>query len=284
MFTTGHVGVPVAALMTGSNGEKIKDLNFGVLVEVQIDHGDGWPLVLSDPDGDVEIGFVNADFVNWDSITVGAPASTNDTSKPSTTGNKTYTSDPLELPVVRTQAKLGLMISELQVAWPALNETGARTMAAQYWTETQGGSNCYDWNFGNRKAWRSDQNHMFLRNVWECFDTAGGDAAIKAANGFARYATSDEINQHGWRCPNRVVVFAPPHTQCKFLAYASMQSAIADWCGYMKSKDGVLQLLNAGDTAGFAHALKLLKYYSASESNYAAGLASGRAAVDLGLA
>ena len=285
MFTTGHVSVLDATLNSEANGGDASPLAFGTPVEVVVDHGDGWPLVLANPDTTAEIGYVNADFVSWNapqtnpSPPAGAPSAA-----PTTAGQK-YTNDPLELPVVRTAAPIGPLVEELHAAWPELNEGGARTMAAQYWLETQGGQHCYDWNFGNRKAWRTDQCHMFLRNVWECIDAGKSDALIAAANGLARYATADEIKTHGWKCLSaRVVVFSPPHNMCRFLAYPSLSSAVADWCGYMKTKDGILDRLNAADVDGFAQILKAHNYYTSPQAVYAAGLSSGRVAIDHALA
>src|SRR5438046_2372829 len=104
-----------------------------------------------------------------------------------------------------------------------------RTMA-----ETGGGKYCFNWNLGNVKA-SANEPHMYLRNVWECDSQAGAEAQVARANGLARIATADEIKNHGWKCPHAVVVFDPPHPQCRFRAYSALQDGSQRWLSHHKA-------------------------------------------------
>jgi len=98
---------------------------------------------------------------------------------------------------------------------------------------------------------------------------------------------ADEIKKHGWKCPVATVVFEPPHGQCRFRAYASLQDGAKRWLGHhqrIAAKDaGYVTALNAGDIAAVAHALKVARYYTASETDYARNMTRTRAQIDKAL-
>jgi hypothetical protein len=167
--------------------------------------------------------------------------------------------------------------------WPDLSQTGARTLAAQFMAETAGGKYCFNWNLGNVKAGPNDP-HMYLHNVWEC-DTPGGAAIqVQNSNGLAHIALPEEIKQHGWRCAEAVVVFQPPHAQCRFRAYESLSVGAQLWLGHhqkiAKSNVDYVKAINAGDIPAVAHFLKLAHYYTAPEDAYASGMASQKKVID----
>ena len=147
----------------------------------------------------------------------------------------------------------------LLAAWPELTNNGARTLTAQFMAETGGGKYCFNWNLGNVKA-GANEPHMYLRNVWECDSQAGAEAQIARSNGLARIATDDEIRTHGWKCPQVVVVFNPPHPQCRFRAYGSLQEGSQRWLNHHKAiarnDSNFITALNAGDIAAVARALR----------------------------
>lgn len=196
---------------------------------------------------------------------------------------KKYTDNPNECVTTRTTPTAAAVVMMLQAAWSELTNNGARTLTAQFMAETGGGKYCFNWNLGNVKA-GSDEPHMYLANVWECDSQAGADAQVARAGGLARIATSDEIAAHGWKCPNVVVVFTPPHPQCRFRAYASLGDGAQRWLDHHKrissANPDFLTALNAGDVTAVAHALKTARYYTAAEVDYGRAMTRAKADVD----
>lgn len=202
------------------------------------------------------------------------------------TGGRKYTNNPNEVATRTTTPTPRQVVDMLLSNWSALTESGARTLTAQFMAETGGGKYCFNWNLGNVKASASDP-HMYLRNVWECDSQAGAEAQVAKANGLARIATAAEIKAHGWKCPNVTVLFDPPHPQCRFHAYASLQDGAQRWLGHhqriAKGNAGYVVALNAGDIGSVAHALKQARYYTAGEADYARSMTSTRAQIDQAL-
>ncbi len=213
----------------------------------------------------------------WTQVTI-------DTTYGSSTAGKKYTTSANEVPVQRTTPTAAQVVSALLFAWPdQLTNNGARTLAAQFMAETGNGRYCFNWNLGNVKSGATDQ-HMYLANVWECDTQAGADAKVARSSGQARIATADEIKTHGWKCPNAVVVFSPPHFQCRFRAYSSLADGAQHWVGNHKriaaTNPDFLTALNAGDVTAVAHALKVARYYTAAETDYARAMTRTKADVD----
>jgi hypothetical protein len=196
---------------------------------------------------------------------------------------KTYTDNPKEVPTKTTTPTASDVVSMLLLAWTDLTVNGARTLTAQFMAETGGGRYCFNWNLGNVKSGPNDL-HMYLRNVWECDTEAGAQSQVAKSNGLAHIATAEEIKQHGWSCPSAVVVFQPPHPQCRFRAYSSLADGAQRWLTHHKSiaqkNAGFLTALNSGDTTAVAHALKQAGYYTASEASYAQGMAAQKKKID----
>ena len=201
-------------------------------------------------------------------------------------GGRKYTANPNEIATRTTTPTPRQVVDMLLSNWSALTENGARTLTAQFMAETGGGKYCFNWNLGNVKA-GANGPHMYLRNVWECDSQAGAEAQVAKANGLARIATAAEIKAHGWKCPNVTVVFDPPHPQCRFRAYASLQDGAQRWLGHhqriAKGNSGYVAALNAGDIGSVAHALKQARYYTAGEADYARSMTRTRAQIDQAL-
>jgi len=212
----------------------------------------------------------------WSQVTI-------DTSPGGSGTGKKYTDSANEFITTRTTPSSKDVVTMLMTAWPELTENGARTLTAQFMAETGRGKYCFNWNLGNVKATAS-QPHMYLANVWECSSQEGADKQVAAAGGLAHIATEDEIKAHGWKCPKVVVVFSPPHAQCRFRAYASLADGAQRWLGHHKTIAAThadfLTSLNNGDTAAVAHALKMVGYYTASEADYALAMKRMKEAVD----
>jgi hypothetical protein len=173
----------------------------------------------------------------------------------------------------------------LKLAWLELTEAGARTLTAQFMGETGNGKYCFNWNLGNVKA-KVDVPHMYLANVWEVYSPSDAEAQVTRAKGQAHLATAEEIKKRGWACPpgKAIAVFSPPHAQCRFRAYGSLQEGAQRWLGHHKelaSKNaGYLASLNKGDVAAVAHALKAVRYYTAGEADYTRLMKSKKAEID----
>ncbi len=195
-----------------------------------------------------------------------------------------FTTNPNEANTQLTTPSAGAVVSMLLSNWTDLNQNGARTLAAQFMAETGGGKSCFNWNLGNVKS-GPDTPHMYLRNVWECDTPAGAATQVANSNSLGHIATAQEIKDHGWDCKGAVVVvFQPPHAQCRFRAYANLQEGAKIWLDRHRkmalSNAEYLKAVNAGDTAAVAHFLRLARYYTAPEANYAAGMASQKKVID----
>ncbi|HKB12226.1 MAG TPA: hypothetical protein VKD69_16305 [Vicinamibacterales bacterium] len=200
-------------------------------------------------------------------------------------GGTKYTNDPNEVPTRTTTPSIRDVHSMVRLAWSQLNDAGARTLTAQFMAETGGGKYCFNWNLGNVKA-GAGEPHMYLRNVWEVVSPSAAQQHVAGAGGLAHIATDAEIRQHGWSHPGgtAVVVFQPPHAQCRFRAYTSLQDGAQRWMRHhqaIAARDATyLPALNAADIAAVAHALKQAGYYTAGEADYARAMTAKKADVD----
>jgi hypothetical protein len=194
-----------------------------------------------------------------------------------------FTTNPNEVPTQQTTPAVADVVAMLLQVWSDLKPNGARTLAAQFMAETGGGRFCFNWNLGNVKAGPND-SHMYLKNVWECDTPAGAATQVQNAGGLAHIATPQEIQQHGWTCNQSVVVFQPPHAQCRFRAYASLALGAQLWLGHhqkiAQTNPAYLTAINAGDIPTVAHILSLAHYYTAPEAAYAQGMISQKKVID----
>lgn len=189
---------------------------------------------------------------------------------------KRYTANPNEVPVQNTVPAPADVVALLQSAWPELSRTGARTLTAQFLHETGGARYCFNWNLGNVKS-ADTEPHMYLANVWEVVALA--NVTAETAKG-GRVATDAECRAHGWahNAISAVVVFQPPHPQCRFRAYASLADGAQRWITLHRkvaaSHPEYLPALNAGDCTAAARILKFSHYYTGDEGAYARSMAA----------
>ena len=173
-------------------------------------------------------------------------------------GGKTYTSNPREVLTRRTTPTPLDVVNMLLASWSELTANGARTLTAQFMAETGGGRYCFNWNLGNVKS-GPNELHMYLHGVWEVDSPHGAQAQVARANGLAHIATADEVKKHGWGCPpgKAIAVFEPPHPQCRFRAYGSLQDGSQRWLLHHQAiarRDiNFLTALNAGNSASLTH-------------------------------
>ena len=217
----------------------------------------------------------------WTSVTI-------ETKPNSPAGGRKYTSSMNEVVTQTTTPTPREVVAMLLQAWPQLTEEGARTLTAQFMAETGGGKYCFNWTLGNVKA-GPNEPHMYLRGVWEVDSPEGAQAQVARANGLAHVATPDEIKKHGYSCPTgkKVAVFDPPHPQCRFRAYGSLQDGAQRWLGHhqkiaLRDANFVIAL-NKGDIGAVAHALKQAGYYTAGEADYARAMKRTKTEIDRNL-
>jgi hypothetical protein len=194
-----------------------------------------------------------------------------------------FTSNDREQNTTRTGAAPKDVDKLARKDWPELTEAGARVLTAQFMAET-GGGNCWNWNLGNVKA-GPNEKHMYLRGVREVYDESKGEAAVAAANGLAHLATEAELKRWGPPGEGKVyVVYEPPHPQCRFKAYDSLEEGAQKWLEHMKgiaAKDPeLITALNSGDTDATAKLLKKHGYYTAAEKAYAAAMKAQKDKLD----
>ena len=174
-----------------------------------------------------------------------------------------------------TRPNPGELETELMQSWPGLTREGARTLAAQSGLETGDFGHCYNWNFGNVKASASEP-HMYLDHVWEGMTPEAFAKAKAGPLGHLVHADTAGPGAHPVDENHVRVIFDAPHPQCRFRAYSREQGvdAFASTMKAHAAKDpAFLDALNAGDAKGVAHILKRHRYYTGSESAYAAGIA-----------
>jgi hypothetical protein len=195
-----------------------------------------------------------------------------------------YTANPLEAETKQTTPTAKAVYDLLVEQWGnELNEEGCLSLTAQFWHETGGGRYCFNWNLGNIKALDSVP-HMYLRNVWELYRVRS-EAQKAATSALATFASAELIAKKGWGCPPgcTIVVFQPPHGQCRFRSYASLSEGAAKWVEHHRkiaAKDpDYLPNLNAGNLTGAAHDLREARYYTGDEGGYARAMLRARETV-----
>lgn len=152
-------------------------------------------------------------------------------------------------PSSRTPVSMAQIRTALLAAWPAAlggpaPPNAVRMLAAQIALETNNGSALMAYNLGNFKA------------------TAGQP--------FVTFATTEVVNGKTL------------HLNQNFRAFPDLGTAANAYLIAMRGRFGAAwPFALAGDTAGFAHALKEQGYYTADEGQYAAGLVA-RGAPPLG--
>lgn len=150
--------------------------------------------------------------------------------------------DPLYRRHVVTPTTIAAVRDALERAWPGASRASIAVLCAQIVIET-GLVHLHNWNLGNVKR-VAGQPWTMLPHVWEII---GGQK----------------------------VTFEPPHPQTHFRAFDSLDAGAAAYLEIMRKRyaDAWPAVL-AGDPRDFAHRLKLARYYTASEGDYARALES----------
>jgi hypothetical protein len=206
--------------------------------------------------------------------------------KPST-GTK-YSNSPNEVVIQPTRVTRREVVDMVLTIWPDIYPPGARTLTAQWMAETGGGPYCYNWNLGNEKSPGTDKRHIYHLLIWECYSQSDADAQVAKGNGLAWIASADEIKKYGtkygWRCKNVMVLFKAPHNQCRFFAYSSLREGAEHWVDRHQQTarriPDYLKILQSGDAAGAAKALRQDGYYTADPTTYAKAMVDQRWVLD----
>jgi len=224
----------------------------------------------------------------WDTLTVIVTAGLPARQFPSSVNGK-YTDNANEVPTQTTTPSAREVVALLLQDWPGLTQNGARTLAAQFMFETNGGNNCFNWNLGNVKG-RENESHMYLRHTWECFSAAQAQSSVAQSPNLAYIPTPEEIQANpGRKCSQTLVIFEPPHWICRFRAYPTLQAGAQRWMAHHRGIAGkmpnYLTAVNAGDIPTVAAILKSdsVKYYSGDEAAYANGMTMRKAEIDRAL-
>ncbi len=238
------------------------------------------------PDGRVDPGGRTLEALN--TVASGKPYFPKTAGAPSSSPGKKFTDSANEVVTQRTTPSAGEVVALLKRNWTELTEAGARTLTAQFMHETGGGQFCFNWNLGNVKS-GANELHMYLKGVWEVDSPDQANAQVAKSGGRGRIATAEEIKKHGWSCPEgkNVVVFDPPHPQCRFRAYTSLQEGAQKWMGHHKNiaakNPKYITEVNSGDCAAVAKSLKKVGYYTGGEADYARSMTSQKAKIDKSL-
>ena len=152
-------------------------------------------------------------------------------------------------------------------------------LAAQWALETGFGHSCHSNNFGNVKATSDKVGHMYLRGIWEFPSPRTMEAAEKmvaASGGMAELADAKFKASKGYPADAPIVVFKPPHPQTRFIAFKTADEGMA---AYVRFKQNIaaknpdyVAALNRGDVHGVAAVLAKVRYASAPDAAYAAGM------------
>lgn len=155
--------------------------------------------------------------------------------------------DSLFVPHRLTPASPREVFDALHEAWRAVIVTpnpsneSLLVLLAQWGIETGNGRSLHNYNLGNAKRIKGEPWTM-LNHVWEIIE-------------------------------GRRVIFEPPHPQTHFRAFASLAEGAREYLEMMHQRFAASwpEVLE-GDAAGFAHALKRQRYYTADEHAYARAL------------
>lgn len=146
------------------------------------------------------------------------------------------------IPDHKTPQTVAQMKDGFARAWPELEPAAVLLTLAHWHFETGGGASMHCFNVGNGKAHAGDGRAY---TMYRCSERIGG---------VLKY-------------------FDPPHPQCRFRAFDTLDEGIADHVAMMKRNFGsALPALQAGDPIRFAVALHLARYYTDEVGHYTASI------------
>lgn len=163
----------------------------------------------------------------------------------------------------------------LQRAWGRLildapcTRQALLVLLAHWALETGGGHACHWYNLGNKKRVAGD-GHDYTQ--FAC----GEELPLAYAQ---RAAASDPdhikiVGQYQASGQDMASVrFLPPHSATSFVAFPDLDAGTVDYLVGLRGRfRAAWPYVVAGDAAGFCHALRLQRYYTADEGQYTAGV------------
>lgn len=139
-------------------------------------------------------------------------------------------------------------------------------VCAQWAIETGWGKSMWNYNMGNAKSREGDGFDYQFFACNELLKTSYAQALQKADPKGARIQ-SVRSDGFAW------IWFYPPHPASRFRAFHSAEEGAADHISLLARRfpTAIVSAMQ-GDARGYAHQLKVCGYYTADESQYAAGL------------
>lgn len=153
----------------------------------------------------------------------------------------------IKVPTVRTTCTDAELCEALILAWQSIynvlpQKKSIAVIISQHNVETGSGISCWNWNLGNEKA----------------ADVAGQNVEYCALTGV-------------WEIINGKKVILPPENPGSwFRSFKTLKEGVAFHIDFLKNHryKNAWTAIEQGDPAGFAHLLKMAKYYTAPEADY----------------
>lgn len=164
--------------------------------------------------------------------------------------------DGLLVPHQLTKVTLRQVYDALAAAWPEGSRASLIVLTAQIGIECADGARVHNYNLGNVKRVQGRPWTM-LPKVWEILRSVppGATSATQRHDGL-------------WR-----VVFDPPHPQCHFRAFSTLEEGTAEHLATLRRRFfAAWPAVESGDAAAFGRRLKALHYYTAPEADYVRAL------------
>lgn len=178
---------------------------------------------------------------------------------------------PTELPAQKTPISREEAVIALWRGWIAYFGSAPtpaciQIITAQWAIETGFGKSLWDYNFGNAKSRNGDGFDYTYFACNELLRTTQAQALAAADPEHAKIQ-ANRPDGFSW------IWFYPPHEGCRFRAFKSADEGALDHISLLARRfPEAIVMAQQGDARGYAHQLKVRGYYTADESQYAAGL------------
>lgn len=144
---------------------------------------------------------------------------------------------------------------------------------AQWAQESARGKSCFNWNLGNIKATAKWPGNYCARYCNEVLTQAQANDALARAG--TREDGTPDVVFGGVIGTQRIVHFYPSNPATFFRAFDTIEAGALDYLDILYDRfNAAWKYLQAGDAIAFAAALRVMRYYTAPESTYSAGLRS----------
>jgi peptidoglycan hydrolase-like protein with peptidoglycan-binding domain len=199
------------------------------------------------------------------------------------------------LPAKRTKVTPEELYASLAKLAPELSRDALLVLLGHWGLETADGAGCWGYNLGNVKGrpGGSDGRSWQFFACNEILSPSAANAIVARAGDREPRRPDDDPAAFGrpefdkvsksavttsTTANGLVVLWAfPPDPVCCFRAFRTLDEGTADYLALLKKQfASSWPFVVAGDTAGFAHALKVKGYYTADEAQYTKALKGRR--------